>query len=453
MQSVSARSSRQYPAYGTLIVGGGPAGLGVLVAASKSGLLQELLDTSVCIVEKGATVGGGEMNNFAINSDTPGGVLLECFSDNNEASLSRLWQFPGIATLKARDSQHVPLKLIGDFLDHLGSCIRREVDAHPTSQLYLNSKVTRIDRDADGLYIVQLEGYSDRGELQVTTVMAENVILAPGGVQNTARDVQKNLFDTSTSIDDFPDKTILGSDGVLKGGDDFQRLVARISQGLSQRVVIVGSSHSAFASALFLLKQLGENAGAVNIEIVFRTQPKVFYASADAAQEDGYKNFDQNDICTTTDRVYRFGGLRMESRELLRQISGLDNQVLEDRVKLVEFTDEQSLRKLLSTADVIIPAIGYQPDYPPLFDPSGTAIAVGSANGMYVNQQCQILDDEGRAIDHLYGVGLASGYVPDNGGEPSFNGQTNSIWIYQNPAGKILVDAILDNRVKVSMCQ
>ena len=136
----------------------------------------------------------------------------------------------------------------------------------------------------------------------------------------------------------------------------------------------------------------------------------------------------------------------MESRELLRKIKGLDKDNQEHRVKLIKFTTPEALDKLLSESSVIIPALGYQPQYPPLFNTNKQALALGTIDGKYVDQECRLLQQNGNPVPNVYGVGLASGFVPDNGGEPSFKGQTNSIWIYQNPAGNILLDTILNTQ-------
>lgn len=55
-----------------LIVGGGPATLGLICNAAKTGRLNELCNTGdgIGIVEQGLSFGGGCLQNFGINSNT-----------------------------------------------------------------------------------------------------------------------------------------------------------------------------------------------------------------------------------------------------------------------------------------------------------------------------------------------------------------------------------------------
>jgi hypothetical protein len=46
----------------------------------------------------------------------------------------------------------------------------------------------------------------------------------------------------------------------------------------------------------------------------------------------------------------------------------------------------------------------------------------------------------------VFGIGLASGHVPDGrlGGEASFSGKANGLWLWQNDIGQMIVDQLLD---------
>ena len=80
----------------------------------------------------------------------------------------------------------------------------------------------------------------------------------------------------------------------------------------------------------------------------------------------------------------------------------------------------------------------------PLFDDSGNQLRfIGEETGHWVNNNCEILDIEKNVVPGIFASGLASGFIPtgDLGGEPTFEGQTNGIWYYQNA----LADLILKN--------
>jgi hypothetical protein len=48
-------------------------------------------------------------------------------------------------------------------------------------------------------------------------------------------------------------------------------------------------------------------------------------------------------------------------------------------------------------------------------------------------------------VPGAYGIGLAAGFVPWGalGGEPSFRGNANGLWLWQNNVGQMIVDAVL----------
>jgi hypothetical protein len=55
------------------------------------------------------------------------------------------------------------------------------------------------------------------------------------------------------------------------------------------------------------------------------------------------------------------------------------------------------------------------------------------------------MDAGGNALPHLFAIGLAAGFVPYGklGGEKSFRGQANGLWLWQNDVGAMIADAIL----------
>jgi hypothetical protein len=57
---------------------------------------------------------------------------------------------------------------------------------------------------------------------------------------------------------------------------------------------------------------------------------------------------------------------------------------------------------------------------------------------------CRLLDARSAPITGLFGIGMASGFVPGGsmGGEPSFHGHTNGVWLYQNDIGARILDQV-----------
>ena len=62
-----------------------------------------------------------------------------------------------------------------------------------------------------------------------------------------------------------------------------------------------------------------------------------------------------------------------------------------------------------------------------------------------VDDHCRVMDAGGNSLPHLFAIGLAAGFVPYGklGGEKSFRGQANGLWLWQNDVGAMIADAIL----------
>ena len=56
------------------------------------------------------------------------------------------------------------------------------------------------------------------------------------------------------------------------------------------------------------------------------------------------------------------------------------------------------------------------------------------------------------AIAALAGIGLAAGFVPWGklGGEASFVGQANGLWLWQNDVGMMIVDQLIGRRLRAA---
>jgi hypothetical protein len=172
-----------------------------------------------------------------------------------------------------------------------------------------------------------------------------------------------------------------------------------------------------------------------------------FYHSVEAAWEDGFHDFTPDDVCPVTGFVYRLAGFRLEARELVLRMLGVGGRAPDPRMALRQI-DENAAAEI-KAADVVIGALGYRPRALPLFDVDGSPIALmADAPGRprLVDQQCRVMDAEGHPVPGVYGIGLASGHVPDGklGGESSFSGKANGLWLWQNDIGLMIVEQLLD---------
>jgi hypothetical protein len=55
-------------------------------------------------------------------------------------------------------------------------------------------------------------------------------------------------------------------------------------------------------------------------------------------------------------------------------------------------------------------------------------------------------------VPGAYGIGLSAGFVPWGplGGEASFTGQANGLWLWQNDVGQMIVDQLLAREARAA---
>ena len=100
---------------------------------------------------------------------------------------------------------------------------------------------------------------------------------------------------------------------------------------------------------------------------------------------------------------------------------------------------------MIEQAALVVPCFGYRSAMLPVFDAGGARLALNAEmGGVAVGEQSRLLLSDGTSIANLFGIGLGTGYkLPASmGGEPNFDGQANSLWLYHNDIGAIIYRAI-----------
>lgn len=434
--------------YKTVFIGAGPGGTGPIVCAAKQKRLDDLLNAPIAIVDRSPYMGRGTVGKYVINSDTVGGTLLECLDGNESGIYKKVVQSAAKQYIEERRNVAVPLKVIGEYMAELGEALQVVIDSHSRSQFFPLSEARAVHLQPDGRFRTELVSHNNGSSGASFDIISENLVTAVGGRQSAESILHSDILPGISLAGEYRAKTLL-TDYAL-APDGVAEIERRLKESGSRKVVIIGSSHSAFSSVWIMLNKVGLEFGEGDITMLYRQKPKLFYLSAEEAHADGYFDFDENDLCTLTKRVYRLAGLRLDSRELCRRIWGMSEWGVEKRVQMfgLDSMDEAELNRLLGEAAVIIPAFGYRPNTVPLYDQQGERIELmgeGDGTPALVDNDCRVLDADGQPIPHLFGIGLASGYVPSGklGGEPSFRGQTNGVWLYQHGIGEIILNQIL----------
>ena len=421
----------------TLVVGGGPAGFAPFVAASKSGRLDAVLARGVIIVERSASVGRGRIGNYLISSDSAAEAFLSAIIGNPDPRLAALADHPATRAVARFRGGPVPLPLVGDFMAMIGAALARIVDASSPSRMLTGCEVLHSRREANGLWLSRLRRVSDGQE---ATCLSRQLVIAAGGRQAEQRLLEEPVAGEPL-LPRYRDR-LVQSDEVLTP-DGLARLVGRLADKPQPKVAIIGGSTSALSVAHALLSRTTLGFGPAGVTLLHRRPLRVFYPSAEAALAEGYSEFGPDDICPLSGFVYRLAGFRLDSRELVMRLRGIGGRPPEPRLASHRLDCESAAtsRAILDAADSIIACIGYTPAVLPLHAADGSRITLSSGReAPLVDGQCRVLDAVGHPVENVYGIGLAAGFVPRGrlGGERSFSGQANGLWLWQNDIGAII---------------
>jgi hypothetical protein len=331
-----------------------------------------------------------------------------------------------------------PLNLVDRYMRRLGIALAAVLEAR--SALHLRTEARALRLQSDGAVALEIAGPDGRAD----TLVAHAAVIALGGRQFWPQ--QPLLPDLS--LTDCACRFLMPSDRALSsaGLNEANRALAEAN---GRRIVILGGSHSAYSvvGALLGLPATASLAPG-QIVIVQRREPRIFYANREAALADFYP-VDPGDICARTHRVNRMGGLRGYGREMWRQIARRPNTELEPRVivRPLQGFSAAELRAVLEEAALVVPCFGYRSATLPVFGADGERLALSAdAGGVAVGDASRLLLDDGTTLPNVFGIGLGTGYrLPASmGGEPNFDGQANSLWLYQNDIGAIIYRAIHD---------
>ena len=445
-----------------VIVGGGPAGLAPLLAAHREGKLGALLDGGVVVVEQSARLGAGSIGGYAINSDSSGRTFVDCLRGGvaetqrqpqtaerfrrvcggvNE--LTRLAVHPLTRRLADAGDGTVALRDAGQFLGLVGEAVGRMLAEHPASAVLTTHHATSVTRVAGG-WSVRVRDLATGAE---QTLLTRHVVLATGAEQPVKRLAAETV--AGVNLVQRCAGRLLQSGDVLSAGG-LQHVAGLLAGKPDPRVVIVGGSTSAASVAHALLHRLPPvRFGAGGVTLLHRRALRIYYPDRASALADGYAEWTEDDVCPVSGKVFRFAGFRLDARELVMQARGIGSRPPEPRVRLHRLgADDVGAVQLLDGADLVIAALGYRPRALPVHDRDGQPITLLSQTGPQqplVDGQCRVLDGDGRPVPGLFGIGLGAGFVPRGrlGGEASFRGQANGLWLWQHDVGSLIIDAVL----------
>ncbi|GEP56372.1 hypothetical protein [Reyranella soli] len=420
----------------SVIIGGGPGGLGPIIWAAQHGLLPEWLDRGIAVIERQAQL-GGTLGRFGIHSDSLGGSYLECLEAAGlPAELRPLRDEPVAHEMAHYRDSFPPLVLVDRYMRRIGIALAAMLAER--SALHLCTEASAIHLRPDGSVEVEITGPDGRESV----LAARSAVVALGGRQRWMQgELRPGLALASCAM-----RHVMPSDRALSaaGLEEADRILAEAGQ---RPILILGGSHSAYSVAgAFLGLPGAERLTKGQIVILQRREPRIFYPDRQAALDDLYE-VAPGDICPRTQRVNRMGGLRGFGREMWRQIARRPGTPAEPRVVTLNMQrlSDGELRAMIAEAALVVPSFGYRSAMLPVFDTDGRRLTLNAElGGNAVGEQSRLLLSDGSSLPNLFGIGLGTGYkLPTSmGGEPNFDGQANSLWLYHNDIGAIIYRAI-----------
>lgn len=442
---VKATTGRLPAIASVVVIGGGPAGTALLTAATKRGLLPRLAASGLVVVERDAAIGGGRLGNYAITSDSTATTFLSAVKDNVHPPIAALANAPvGRAIRRHSDEVGVPLVEVGPLLRETGDRLAGVVGDNGGTIL-TGHEVTGATLGHDGIWTVAIR---NRADGSVIDQRSEAIVIATGGHQPVDRLMAQRVAGLPLAA--TLGERLLQSDDVLALGG-MAKVGDLMAGRRSPRVTVIGGSTSALATVGLLLK--GDPAipfGAGGVTLLHRRPLRPFYHSVEAAHAEGFTDFGPDDICPVSGFVYRLAGFRLDARELVLRMLQVDGRAPDPRLALhrINGDDDHAAQQILQQSDLVIAALGYRPHALSLSNDAGQRIALAADTGApMVDKHCRVIDANGQPIPGVFGIGLAAGFVPwgSLGGEPSFRGQANGLWLWQNDVGLMIVDQLLES--------
>jgi hypothetical protein len=402
------------------------------------------LKEGITVVEQSGSVGEGTIGRWCINSDSTAFTFADCLAGPPDSELAALRNHPLTREFVEAGEATMPLPRAGEFLGLVGQALNEVIEASPNGRVLKGYQAISTQRTATG-WLTLIKDIATGRE---RTIDSRHVVLATGASQPVER-LRREVVAGVNLVERCGERLLQSGEVVSTAG--FAAVGARLAGlGRPPRVAIIGGSTSAAAVAFAMLNRMpGVTFGPGGLTILHRRELRIFYPNVEAALADGYTEFGPDDICPVSGRVFRLSGFRLDSRELIMRARGIGGRPPEPRLQLHRLgVDDAASLAVLDNADVVIAALGYRPRALPVFDETGERVTLHSETSpqaRLVDNVCRVMDAGGNPLPHLFAIGLAAGFVPYGklGGEKSFRGQANGLWLWQNDVGAMIADAIL----------
>ncbi len=431
------------------ICGVGPAGMGPIVCAYQDGLLDKVLDKGIVLIDRRKVLGVGSFGEYHITANSLGKVFLECLEKiKKDPSFFNLINHKYVKKLKLYSEKAPDLPVVAEYLGLLSEYLINRIKIYRNCSILRSTNILDIQQKETGLYAINIET-NENGRSHTRKIYTHNIILNLGGQQSPNNYLYRSLWD-DFNLSSYQDR-VIPSGALLKLSP--LKLNNVVSTNFS-KIVVVGGSHSAF-SVTMKLAELYQKASKIKREIfiLHRNDIRLFFNDKQDAQEAHYLFDVEKDICKLSGRVNRFSGLRYNAFDFASKLLKT-GQMKEENCEInlhrisINPSLQQSkfLKNLFEMANLIIPCFGYQANLVPIYDNNGHLIPIRQElDGLYGDDKGRVYTKDNYLIPNIYSYGLGSGLKRSEkiGGELSFQGRLDGVWLYQNDIGRIILEQML----------
>lgn len=372
---------------GVQVVGFGPAALGLLVAADRLGVLQDLLDCGVTFLERASTREEAQGSRFpwkivsnSVAKDfvgfvSPSGAFAPCLQTSHARYMIE------------RSSKQVWLPTVGDFVNDIAGRVEYLCRGSFLSGVRYGASVARVTRNTGLFTTFDSEG--------MPLVTSQTIIFATGAEEQNAAGAMSSIQG-------------IASNKVLAGQTE------RVYRALrsERNVVVVGSAHSAFGVVDMLLRRFEGPIGTGQLVVACRSKVKTYFASCREALDNGCTPTPDM-VCPETGAIHRWDGLRGRAADLYCAIQRGE----EKRVALWQESHDSGPLDGLTSGDVMISATGYRSRIIELTDDCLGRLEVETNNHRArVDSLCRIIVRGGGYLPNAFGIGLGYPRSDCNGG-------------------------------------
>jgi hypothetical protein len=428
--------------------------MGFLFYAFKSGKLAEVASNGLLIIDKRVSLGAGKLGEYVnVTGNSVAKTFLACLEHERfDEVFGDIREYNELHRKLAADPDGAPLlSEVGELLTLAAERLIAHVVEHFDVDVLRGHEIDAIRRGQDGRF--EIAYHDTRGPAARRKVISDTVVMNLGGTQRV-----EEVDDLCRTLDiPLPGSGVIActSDELLRLTstqlvDTFAPMFAPAAARRTNRITIIGGSHSAFTMTERLATDLG-GAGLDEIAIVHRSPIRLFFESEDEARAWGYTVDPINDICPITRRVNRSSGLRYRAFEIACQVMSNGRVAgTMPRVALIDAASGEAERShagncLMHSCGVVHSA-GYGPNMSALVDHRGVTIPLLSGQGgIEVDKFGRPLDLKGKVVSGLFTFGLGAGFRPDPeiGSEAAFTGRIYGVWIFHHEIGKRILTGVL----------